>query len=351
MRKIDIGGRLIGENEPCFIIAEAGVNHNGDVDLAKQLIDVAVEAGADAVKFQTFHAEQLVTAEADKAQYQKAMTGENQSQFDMLKNLEFSEQDFIALKNYSGELGICFLSSPFDIRSVDFLEELGVAAYKIPSGEITNIPYLRHIARKRKPVVVSTGMATIDEIEQAVEIFSENEKGETVILHCVTSYPAKPEDTNLKFMVSLSQTFGLPVGLSDHTTSVFIPTAAVAMGACVIEKHFTLNKRLPGPDHQASLEPQELTAMISGIRDTEKAIGDGIKRLTPEEEANKKAARRSLVAGQDISIGQLITEEMVNYKRSTTDERMEIGKVNLIVGKKAKKPIACGETFTLDKVE
>ena len=345
---VKIAGRLIGEGKPCFIIAEAGVNHNGDVNLAKKLIDVARKAGADAVKFQTFSTEELVTAGAEKARYQRETTGADGAQFEMLQKLELGPGDFKKLSVYAREKDIIFLSSPFDKGSADLLDNLGVPAFKVPSGEITNFPLLKYIARKKKPVILSTGMSTLDEIKEAVEIIRREGSKEIVLLHCVSCYPARVEDMNLKVMETLRRTFGLPVGLSDHTVGIYIPVAAVALGACVIEKHFTLDKKLPGPDHQASLEPGELREMVKAIRDVEKALGDGLKRLTDEEEANKKAARRSLVAGVDIPAGAVITEEMLDIKRPGTG--LEPRFINSVIGKKAKKKIASGEVITLDKV-
>ena len=315
MREIKIGDKMVGEGESCFIIAEAGVNHNGDINLAKRLIDIAKEAGADAVKFQTFKAKELVTADAGKAQYQKETTDAKESQFEMLRKLELTESDFEELFNYAQKKGVISLSSPFDKRSVDLLDRLGVPAFKIPSGEITDFPLLRHIATKGKPIILSTGMATLGEIEEALEIVRKEGAEEIVLLHCVSCYPAKIEDTNLKAMDTLRYAFNLPVGLSDHSLGVSILVAAVALGACIIEKHFTLDKNLPGPDHRASLEPDELKEMVRAIRDVEKALGNGIKRPTVEEEENKKVGRRSIVARVDIPEGTIIAEEMLDAKR------------------------------------
>ncbi len=314
--KVRIGDSLIGEGEPCFVIAEAGVNHNGDINLAKKLIDVAREAGADAVKFQTFKAEEVVTQSAEKARYQKQTTGAGESQFEMIKKLELAEADFEELYRYAQKKGLLFLSSPFDKGSVDFLDKLGVAALKIPSGEITNFPLLRHIANKKKPIILSTGMSTLEEIEEALAVIQKEGLTEIVLLYCVSSYPAKTEEMNLRAMETLKHAFKLPVGLSDHTLGVTVPVAAIALGACVIEKHFTLDKSLPGPDHRASLEPDELKAMIKAIRDVAGALGDGVKKPTVDEEGNKKVARRSIVARVDIPRGATITEGMLAIKRA-----------------------------------
>ncbi|MFQ6618786.1 MAG: N-acetylneuraminate synthase family protein, partial [Fidelibacterota bacterium] len=239
MKTVKIANRLVGEGEPCFIIAEAGVNHNGDVNLARKLIDVAEEAGADAVKFQTFRAEELVTESADKAEYQKEASGIQESQYEMIKKLELSEKNYAELNAYAQSRGIIFISSPFDNRSVDLLTELGVPAFKVGSGEITNFPLLKYVAQRKKPIILSTGMATLEEIEEALKVIQEEGAEDIILLHCVSCYPAKTEDMNLRAMETLRRAFKLPVGLSDHSLGVTVPIAAVALGACVIEKHFT----------------------------------------------------------------------------------------------------------------
>ncbi|MEE9399519.1 MAG: N-acetylneuraminate synthase [Dehalococcoidales bacterium] len=348
LERVRIGDRLVGEGEPCLIIAEVGVNHNGDVTLARKLIDVAKDTGADAVKFQTFDAEALVTRNASKAGYQKETTGAEESQFDMLKRLELTEDDFIGLFDYAREQGLVFLSSAFDNGSVELLNRLGVIAFKVPSGEITNFPLLKYIARKKKPVILSTGMSTMSEVEEALEIFRNDGLTDIILLHCVTSYPAEVEEINLKAMTTLRNAFDLPVGLSDHTLGITVPIAAVAMGACIIEKHFTLDKSLPGPDQRASLEPQELKEMVKAIRDVEEALGDGVKRPTEEEEENKLAARRSIVARMDIPEGTIITEEMLTVKRPGTG--LEPKYLEKIVGKVAREAIEQGESVALSKV-
>lgn len=346
--KVKIAGKLIGKGEPCFIIAEAGVNHNGDIDLAKKLIDLAKEAGADAVKFQTFKTEEVVIRSAEKAGYQKETTPSEESQYDMIKKLELSEEDFKDLFTYAQEKGILFLSSPFDKGSVDLLSELGISAFKIPSGEITNFPLLKHIARKRKPIILSTGMATQGEVEEALEVIKAEGIEDIILLHCVSSYPAKIEDMNLKAMETLGNTFKLSVGLSDHSLGLTIPIAAVALGACVIEKHFTLDKNLLGPDHKASLEPDELKQMVKAIRDVERAIGDGIKKPTKDEEENKKAVRRSIVARVDIPEGIAINEGMLGMKRPGTGIAPK--SLENIMGKIAKVDIKQDELITGDKL-
>jgi len=301
-----------------FIIAEAGVNHNGSLHLAYQLIDVAKDTGADAIKFQTFKAENVVSKLTDKAEYQKENTGTAESQLEMIKKLEISFDGFIKLKKYCDKKGIIFLSTPFDHQSIDFLYDL-VDIYKIPSGEIINHPYLKHIAAKNKPIIMSTGMANLGEVEEAIKIIrAVNSKAKISLLHCTTNYPTSYEEVNLKAMQTLAAAFKLPVGYSDHTLGIEVPVAAVAMGAKIIEKHFTLDKKLPGPDHRASLEPDELKGMVKAIRNIEKALGDGIKRPNKSETEIMKVARRSLIATRDIRAGEIIKESDITIKRPGT---------------------------------
>ncbi len=298
-----------------FIIAEAGVNHNGRLDLAYKLIDVARDAGADEIKFQTFKAENVVSKLADKAEYQKETTGSDKSQLEMIKKLEISFEDFIKLKKYCDKKGIMFLSTPFDHQSIDFLYDL-VDIYKIPSGEIINYPYLKYIAAKNKPLIMSTGMANLGEIEEAINIIrSVNSEAQISLLHCTTNYPTPYEEVNLKAMQTLAAAFKLPVGYSDHTLGIEVPVAAVAMGAKIIEKHFTLDKNLPGPDHKASLEPDELKGMVKAIRNIEMSFGDGIKKPNKSEIEIMKVTRRSLIATRDIRAGEIIKESDVAIKR------------------------------------
>jgi len=301
-----------------FIIAEAGVNHNGSLDLAYQLIDVAKDAGADAVKFQTFKAENVVSKLADKAEYQKKTTGSDKSQLEMIKKLEISSEDFVKIKKYCDKREIMFLSTPFDHQSIDFLYDL-VDIYKIPSGEIINYPYLKYIAAKNKPIIMSTGMANLGEIEEAINtIRSVNSEAQISLLHCTTNYPTPYEEVNLKAMQTLAAVFKLPVGYSDHTLGIEVPVAAVAMGAKIIEKHFTLDKKLPGPDHKASLEPNELKEMVKAIRNIEVTLGDGIKEPNKSEIEIMKVARRSLIATRDIRAGEIIKESDITIKRPGT---------------------------------
>jgi len=349
MRKVKIADKLVGEGEPCFIIAEAGVNHNGDVTMAEKLIDAAKDAGADAVKFQTFKAENVVTRDAEKASYQKETTHRDESQYEMIKKLELTNRDFEELFAYAQKKGIIFLSSPFDEESVNLLDKLGVPAFKLASGEITNFPLIKQIAEKGKPIVLSTGMSTLAEIDEALQFITGEGIGDIVLLHCITSYPAKVEVMNLKSMETLRHVFKLPVGLSDHTIGITIPIAAVALGACVIEKHFTLDRKLPGPDHRASLEPAKLRQMIKAIRDVESAMGDGIKKPSEQEEEIKKVTRRSIVALTDIPSGVVITKDMIGIKRPGSG--IEPRYLHEVVGSISKTRIERDETVTRDKLK
>lgn len=302
------------------IIAEAGVNHNGDMRLAKKLIDVAADAGADLVKFQTFVADRLVTPKAEKAKYQAKYSGTAENQYKMLSKLELSAEMHQELIAYCGEKNIGFFSSAFDIGNIDFLLYSGMQQIKVPSGEITNLPYLRHIGQLCKPIIMSTGMATLGDIEAAIDVL---EKAGTprdllTLLHCTTEYPTSMEEVNLCAMQSIQSAFGVEVGYSDHTEGIEVAIAAAAMGACIIEKHFTLDKKLPGPDHKASAEPDELKAMVAAIRNIELALGDGIKRVTPSEVHNKKVARKSLVACRPIKAGEILSHENISVKRPGT---------------------------------
>ena len=304
-----------------YIIAEAGVNHNGKLELAKQLINVAVEAGADVVKFQTFKAENLSTRQAAKAGYQIMTTGSSESQFNMLKRLELSRKDHEEIYQYCKNRGIDFLSSPFDTASIDMLIDLGMEQFKIPSGEITNLPYLRKMATKAKKMILSTGMATLGEIEGALAVLDpeRRKKKSIVILHCNTEYPTPMTDVNLTAMNTLSAAFpGYSVGYSDHTTGIEVAIAAVALGATVIEKHFTLDKNLSGPDHLASLDPSELKTLIQAIRNVEKALGNGVKRPSASEVENIPVVRKSIVAAKDIKKDDIFSEENLCVKRPGT---------------------------------
>lgn len=298
-----------------LIIAEAGVNHNGSFDIARKLVDAAKEAGADIVKFQTFRAENLVTKSARKADYQIENTKNDDSQFSMLKKLELKAEEYIELQKYCDLVGIQFLSTPFDGDSIRFLETLDMPFWKIPSGEITNFPYLRQLAKTGKPVVLSTGMSTLEEIQQAIEVLKRYGTTDIRLLHCNTEYPTPFCDVNLSAMRTIAEATGLPVGYSDHTVGIEVPVAAVAMGACIIEKHFTLDKNMEGPDHRASLSPEELKAMVNAIRHVEQAIGSGCKEPSESEKKNITVARKSIVAKRYISKGEIFTEENLTTKR------------------------------------
>jgi N,N'-diacetyllegionaminate synthase len=300
-----------------IIIAEAGVNHNGDVDLAKQLIDARSAAGADFVKFQTFNADRQVTRSAKKADYQTETTDSNESQHEMLRRLELTESMHRELITHCAARNIGFFSTGFDIESVDLLVSLGQDRFKIPSGEITNLPYLRHIGKLGKIIILSTGMATLGEIEAAIDVIEQSgtPRAKIIVLHCTSEYPTPMSDVNLRAMQSIQRAFGVAVGYSDHTQGIDVSIAAVAMGATVIEKHFTLDRDLPGPDHRASLEPTELTAMVAAIRNIEVALGDGVKRPTRSEIRNKSVARKSLVAKQSIKVGEIFSAENITAKR------------------------------------
>ena len=311
VKSIDIGSHKIGRGYPCFIIAEAGVNHGGDIDLARALIDEAAKAGANAVKFQTFKSESVSSISAPKAEYQKQTTDGAESQLEMLRQLELSPAAHHELQTYCRKQGILFLSTAFDEASVDLLDDIEVPVFKIGSGEITNWPFLEYIARKGKPILLSTGMSYLSEIDLALRVIQSAGCDQLILLHCVSSYPANPADVNLNAIRTLAQAFDVPVGYSDHTPGIEIALGAVALGASVIEKHFTMDRNLPGPDHQASLEPKQMTALIKGIRALESAFGDGRKVPVPSEQDIRQAARRSLVLKKDINAGDKIEASML----------------------------------------
>lgn len=301
-----------------FVIAEAGVNHNGDIEIAKQLIDAASEAGADAVKFQTFQADSLVCRTAKKAEYQLETTDRTETQYDMLKKLELTPQMHRELIEHCLKRNIMFLSTPFDLESIKLLSELGMQIYKIPSGEITNLPYLREIAKQQKKIILSTGMSSMDEVKAAVNVLKNNGTEELTLLHCNTQYPTPISDVNLLAMVKMREETGLPVGYSDHTQGIEVPIAAAALGAEVIEKHFTLDRKMEGPDHKASLEPQELMQMVVGIRKIESALGSNIKQVSESEMTNVAIVRKSIVAAANIKRGEKYTEKNLTTKRPAT---------------------------------
>lgn len=298
-----------------LIIAEAGVNHNGSFNLACKLVDEAKKAGADIVKFQTAIPEKVISKFAEKADYQKKTTGSGESQLEMVRKITLPYSDFIELKKYCEYKEIAFLSTPFDLSSIEFLEELGCSLWKIPSGEITNLPYLIKIAKTNKEIILSTGMSTIGEVEEAIKVLNDNGAGKISLLHCTTEYPAPIEDVNLNAMKTMRQKFGLDVGYSDHTKGIEISIAAVALGAKIIEKHFTLDRTMEGPDHKASLEPDELAAMVKAVRNVELAMGNGVKEPSESEKKNISIARKSIIAARTIKAGEILTEENLATKR------------------------------------
>ncbi|MGK0466565.1 N-acetylneuraminate synthase [Clostridium sp.] len=344
-----VGNKVIGDGNPAFIIAEAGVNHNGDTNIAKKLIDEAVLAGVDAIKFQTFKTEKIVTGYAEMASYQKQNIGSADSQFNMLKKLELSYENFTELKQYCVQKGIMFLSTPFDFESADFLESIGMDAFKISSGDLTNIPLLEHIAKFHKPIILSSGMATLSDIEDAINAIYLLENKQVAVLHCTSNYPAKLQNVNLKAMSTIKSAFKVISGYSDHTVGITIPIAAASMGANIIEKHFTIDKTMEGPDHKASLCPLELSEMVRVIRDVEMAFGSGIKRYNISEEDTMKAARKSIVASRDIKKGESIEFVDLDYKRPGTGLSPKF--YNDIVGRKSSRDIKVDEQITTNMVE
>ena len=344
--KIIIGDERVGES--VFIIAEAGVNHNGSLKRALKMVDEAARTGANAIKFQAFVTESLVSDRAPKADYQKKR-GQGKTQRDMLQRLELSPRDFAAIAERARRRGIVMLSSAFDEASADLLEDLGVPAYKMGSGELTDIPLLEHVAKKDKPVLISTGMATLEEIQEAVSAVRAQGNNQIILLHCVSSYPSRAKDSNLRAMVLLRERFGVPVGFSDHTIGVEVPLAAAALGAVVIEKHFTLSRKLAGPDQEASLEPSEFRGMVEGIRVVEEALGRPVKEPTADELKMRLVARRSLVASVNIPKGQVISRQMLAIKRPGTGILpKEIGNM---IGKCATRNIRRDQVLTWDMVE
>jgi len=333
MGKIKIGDQLIGDKEPCFIIAEAGSNHNGSLEQAKKLIDVAVEAGADAVKFQIFKAEEL---SADK-EIQR-----------MLKKFELRRDWIAELSEHAKRKNIMFLATPFDMEAVDLLDEINVPAFKIASGDLTDLPLIKYIAEKGKPIILSVGLGSLEEIREALDVIYSTGNRNVALLHCVVSYPTKPEDANLNVIKTLKREFRVPVGFSDHTMEISIPIGAVALGADIIEKHFTLDRKLEGPDHPYALEPEELKIMVKGIRDVEKALGSGIKNIVGSEKQGLVEGRRSIFAKVNIPKGTTITRDMLSILRPAIG--IEPKYIDEIIGKKAKRNINAHESITWDKI-
>lgn len=334
MAAIRLADKWIGDNHPCFVVAEAGVNHNGRVEVAKQLIDVAAEARADAVKFQAFHANRLTV---------------DREALETLRGLELPENAFAQLRDYCRKKDVIFLSTPFDEGSADLLNDLGVPAFKVGSGDITHHRLLAHIARFGKPVILSTGMAFMGEVEDAVRIIQEEGNDELALLHCISHYPTDPREANLRAIRTLQERFDLPVGFSDHTLGTQVSLSAVALGASILEKHFTLDRSLPGPDHVASLEPPELLELVRSIRAVEATLGDGEKKPSPSETEGRESARRSLVANADIPTGSQLEASMIAVKRPGTGiPPKELGN---LVGRRAKLPIPKDTLIAWDMVE
>lgn len=318
MTPIEIAGRRIAPGQPCFVIAEAGVNHNGSTALAFRLVDAAVDAGADAVKFQAFKAERIVSPAAPKAEYQLAATGSGESQLEMIRRLELTADALREIQAHCTKRGILFTATPFDDESATLLDSMNVPFFKISSGEVINLPFLKHVARTRRPIVISTGMCDLREVEDAVQTIRAAGHESIVLLQCVSNYPADPADSNLRAMQTMAEAFGVAVGYSDHTLGNEVALAAVALGACVVEKHLTLDRELPGPDHRASCEPAEFGALVRGIRLVEAALGDGCKRPAASERNTAEVARKSLVAARDLPAGATLTAAMLTALRPGT---------------------------------
>jgi N,N'-diacetyllegionaminate synthase len=344
--RLTIAERHVGAGYPCFVIAEAGVNHNGQLNLALKLVDAAADAGADAVKFQTFRAAELATPLAPKAEYQERATGASESQLEMLKRLELSPSDHRTIGDHCRRRGVMFLSSPFDLQGGALLKSLGVPALKVSSGELTNLSLLRGLAALELPLIVSTGMATLRDVHAAVEAVALAGGAGLALLQCVSTYPADPRDTNLRAMATMAAAFGVPIGYSDHTVGVEVPLAAVALGACIIEKHLTLDRALPGPDHRASTEPAEFAALVSAIRHVEQAMGDGVKQPRPAERNTAQVARRSLVAATTIAPGARLTEDMVSSRRPGTG--LAPSRLAELLGRTARQEIAEGTLLSIE---
>lgn len=350
IKPVKIGNKLVGPNQPCFIIAEAGVNHNGDLKKAKKLIDVAVTAGADVVKFQTFVTENIVTRSAERAKYQKLnMPSVDESQWQMLKKLELNKTAFSILKTYASKKGIMFFSTPYDIPSIDMLDDLGVSAFKVSSAWITNLPFLKHMASKGKPIIFSRGMSYEDEISEAIQTMKAAGAKYLVLMHCHFNYPTDIADVNLRVLGTLRDKFGLPTGFSDHSQGISASLAAVALGAVAIEKHFTLDKNLPGPDHKASLEPDELKSLIKGIREIEKALGSPKIQVSKNEAPMRLVSRTSVVSKVTIPKDTIITRAMIAIKRPGTGILPK--DINKVIGKKAKLNIKSDSIITWREIQ
>ena len=345
---VTINGTGLGEGQPCFVIAEAGVNHNGDIELAHRLIDAAADAGADAVKFQAFHADRVAAEVAPAAAYQVRTAGAA-SQLELLRGLELDAEAFAALKLHAEERGLVFLATPFDDASVELLDGLGVAAYKVASPDVANPLLLREIGRRRRPVILSTGTADLDEVQAAVATLRDAGANDVVVLHCVSAYPAPADEANLRAMATLRDALGVPVGFSDHTEGDEVALAAVALGACALEKHFTLDRSSLGPDHASSLEPAELAQLVARVRRVESALGDGVKAPSSAERENADAIRRSLAAADDLPEGTVLTEEMLIALRPGTG--IPVARVADVLGRRLRRSVARHELLDPADVE
>jgi N,N'-diacetyllegionaminate synthase len=346
---VRIGGRDVGAGAPCFVIAEAGVNHNGDLALAHQLVEAAAAARADAVKFQLFRADELAAASAPKAPYQRETTGASESQLEMLRRLELDADALAEVKTAAEQSGLVFLCSAFDHGSVERLDELGVAAFKLGSGELTNGPLLADVASRGRPVILSTGASTLDDVDEAVATLRDGGASELVVLHCVTAYPAAAEDANLRALATLAEHLAVDVGYSDHTEGEEIALAAVALGACVLEKHLTLDRSLPGPDQRSSLEPGAFRALVEHVRRVESALGDGVKEPRESERANAEVVRRSIAANDDLPAGALLTAEMLTTIRPGTG--IAPARLDEVVGRRLRRAVARHELLDVNDFE
>jgi N-acetylneuraminate synthase/N,N'-diacetyllegionaminate synthase len=346
---IDPGSKTVGEGFPVFIIAEAGVNHNGDLQIARELVEEAANCGADCIKFQTYKAERVVTNNAPKAKYQMETTDRAESQLEMLRKIELSPEHHVELKKYAEELGLLFLSTPYNFEDIDLLESIGVSAYKVASGQIVEPPFLRMVAETGKPVFLSTGMSTMSEIEAALNTIRKTGNDKTILLQCTTNYPSMIEDANLRVIPAFRSAFNVPVGYSDHTVGEEAAIAAVALGAVVIEKHFTTDKNLPGPDHSSSVTPEELRSLIKKIRRTEMSLGKDLKEPTAVEKENATGMRRSIVACRSIKKGEIINKEDITFKRPATG--LPPTDYDRIIGRKAVREIAKDDILQEDMIQ
>jgi N-acetylneuraminate synthase/N,N'-diacetyllegionaminate synthase len=344
---VQIGERRVGEGLPVFVIAEAGVNHNGDKELARRLVDAALEAGADAVKFQTWVTEKLITSVAPLADYQARNVGGGETQYEMLKRLELPYDDLRELRAYAAKRGFLLFSTPDEEDSADFLHGLDVPLFKIGSAEVTNLDFLKHVARKGRPVILSTGMATLAEVEASVRAIESTGNDQLVLLHCVSDYPCPPADCNLRVLETIRSAFGYPVGYSDHTLGSVAAVAAVALGACVIEKHLTLDRSMPGPDHTASLDPGGFFAMVRDIRECEAALGSALKQPTPNEQAHRGLMRKRWVASRALAAGTRLTRACLLLRRSSP-AGLDPAQLELLLGKELKQPVGAYEALTLE---